>query len=151
MTDQFEKDKACYEQNCESFRSLNQIMWQVPLIAMTLTGGLWFGVSNFVDAHPWIRVALMTLASIGNFALCVVLWRIRYIIGEYLEKIRAFNEKAFVSASGDGAFSRPKVVIRSFMVMLVSAGIISSLFVANDAWQYVFADDDKCEISTEEQ
>ena len=44
---QFEKEKVCYEQNCQTFRSLNQLMWQVPIIAMTVTGGLWFGVGTF--------------------------------------------------------------------------------------------------------
>ena len=39
-----------YEQNYEQFRSLNQIMWQIPVLAMTLTGGLWFGVSSIQDS-----------------------------------------------------------------------------------------------------
>ena len=29
---QFERDKVCYVQNCEQMRSLNQVMWQVPLV-----------------------------------------------------------------------------------------------------------------------
>lgn len=37
-----EMRKAAFEQNHASFRSLNQQMWQIPLISMTLTGGLWF-------------------------------------------------------------------------------------------------------------
>ena len=31
--------KEAYEQNYQQFRSLNQIMWQIPVLAMTLTGG----------------------------------------------------------------------------------------------------------------
>lgn len=127
MNEQFERDKLCYEQNCEMFRSLNQIMWQVPLIAMTLTGGLWFGVSKIAD-HLSFRIALLILAAIGNFALCVVLWRVRYIMGEYLKVIRSFNHSGFVDARGVGALTRPKVVIRAFMAMLLTAGLISGAF-----------------------
>lgn len=36
MNEQFEKDKICYEQHSESFRNLNNQMWQVPIIAMTV-------------------------------------------------------------------------------------------------------------------
>jgi hypothetical protein len=46
MSETFEREKLCYEQNCEQMRSLNQIMWQVPIIAMTLTGGLWRAVAT---------------------------------------------------------------------------------------------------------
>jgi len=127
MSEQFEKDKICYEQNCEMFRSLNQIMWQVPLIAMTLTGGLWFGVS-IIDGDVLRQSALLLLATVGNFALCVVLWRVRYIMGEYLQQIRSFNTSAFVDARGAGPFTRPKVVIGAFMVMLLTAGTVSAGF-----------------------
>ena len=49
-----------FEQNHETFRSLNHQMWQIPLISMTLTGGLWFGVSK-VDGSP-----LFQLGSVIN-------------------------------------------------------------------------------------
>lgn len=127
MSEQFEKDKISYEQNCEMFRSLNQIMWQVPLIAMTLTGGLWFGVSKIGDELIF-KIALLALAAIGNLALCVVLWRVRYIMGEYLKQIRSFNASGFVVAPGVGPLTRPKVVIYAFMVMLFTAGGISGGF-----------------------
>ena len=38
----FEREKACYQQNFEQARSLNGQMNRVPVLAMTLTGGLWF-------------------------------------------------------------------------------------------------------------
>jgi len=51
--------KAAYEQNYQHFRSLNQIMWQIPVLATTLTGGLWFGVTKIEEdqlacaLHGW--------------------------------------------------------------------------------------------------
>jgi hypothetical protein len=56
MDREFERQKLCYEQNCEQMRSLNQIMWQVPIIAMTLTGGLWYGVATLSAAQTGIRI-----------------------------------------------------------------------------------------------
>jgi len=40
MADADASKLAAYNQNSENFRSLNQLMWQIPLIAMSLTGGL---------------------------------------------------------------------------------------------------------------
>jgi len=45
--------KEAYEQNYQQFRSFNQIMWQIPVLAMTLTDGLWFGVST-IDDKPFL-------------------------------------------------------------------------------------------------
>lgn len=42
--DEIEHDMrlAAFDQDRASFRSLNQQLWQFPLIYRTLTGGLWF-------------------------------------------------------------------------------------------------------------
>ena len=40
MSEEFERSKLCYEQNFEHARTLNAQMNQVPVLAMTLTGGL---------------------------------------------------------------------------------------------------------------
>jgi hypothetical protein len=63
---QFERDKVCYEQNCEHMRSLNQIMWQVPMIAMTLTGGLWYAVATMKGMDAKVRGALELCAEVGD-------------------------------------------------------------------------------------
>ena len=74
--EQIEHDmrQAAFEQNHLAFRSLNQQMWQIPLISMTLTGGLWFGVSR-VEEFPLFQLALLFLAAVGNAALFVVILR----------------------------------------------------------------------------
>lgn len=43
----FEEQKwlTAYSENPQTFRSLDKLMWSVPLLSMTLTGGLWFGAS----------------------------------------------------------------------------------------------------------
>src|SRR6266498_110400 len=93
----FERAKTSYEQNCEQFRSLNQVMWQVPVIAMTLTGGLWFGAATVGDM-PGFQYLLLLLAALANLGLVVVLSRVRFVMGEYLNVIKAFDPRSFVAA-----------------------------------------------------
>ena len=76
--------QAAFQQNHLAFRSLNQQMWQIPLISMTLTGGLWFGVSR-VEDFPLFQLALLLLAAAGNAALFVVILRLRFVMEQYLK------------------------------------------------------------------
>ena len=46
MRQRFEREKTAFQENASHLRSLNQFLWQVPTIAITLTGGLWFGVTK---------------------------------------------------------------------------------------------------------
>jgi len=39
-----EKEDVTYQQHYESFRDLNGHMWKIPMIAITITGGLLFRV-----------------------------------------------------------------------------------------------------------
>ncbi len=34
------QELAVYDQNSQTLRSLNQLFWQIPVISMSLTGGL---------------------------------------------------------------------------------------------------------------
>lgn len=88
---------AAFNQNHEAFRSLNQQMWQIPLIPMTLTGGLWFGVSRSED-YALFTMALLFLAGMANVALIIVLYRLRYVMGLYLEWLKEAHPDGAVSA-----------------------------------------------------
>lgn len=61
---------AAFNQNFETFRALNSLMWQIPLIVMTRTGGLCFGVSKVEEASAF-RLGLLALAFFGNVGLIV--------------------------------------------------------------------------------
>jgi hypothetical protein len=65
---QFERDKVCYEQNCQQLRHLNQIMWQVPTIAMTVTGALWYAVSATQFDHR-LKAGILVFAALANIGL----------------------------------------------------------------------------------
>lgn len=120
---------AAFNQNFETFRALNSLMWQIPLIAMTLTGGLWFGVSK-VEAAPVFRLGLLALAFLGNIGLIVVLERLRFIIGKYLGWLHAAYPAGHVAAVGAGLLTRGETVKRVFQTMLGFAALISLVLFA---------------------
>ena len=91
--------KAAFEKNHASFRSLNQQMWQIPLIAMTLTGGLWFGVLR-VEEFPLFQLALLFLAVAGNVALFFIILRLRFVMEQHLLWLENVYPAGYVSAKG---------------------------------------------------
>lgn len=117
-----------YRQNFETFRSLNTLFWQIPLIAMTLTGGLWFGVST-VLSEPWFGRGLLALAALGNFGLVIVLNRLRYIMGRYLDWLDGAYPLGFVSAKGDCWVTRSRTVQIVFSVLMACAGLFSLFLI----------------------
>ncbi|WP_426290441.1 class I SAM-dependent methyltransferase [Sphingomonas sp. TWP1-3-1] len=119
---------AAFNQNFETFRALNALMWQIPLIAMTLTGGLWFGVSK-VEAAPGFRLGLLTLSLLGNIGLTIVLERLRFIIGRYLHWLNEAYPRGHVPAVGDSRFTRSETVKRVFQGMLGFAAAISLVLI----------------------
>lgn len=127
MSNEFERDRSTYEQHFEQFRSLNQTMWQIPVIAMSLTGGLWFGAAKVSDM-PGFQYSLLVLAALANFGLIVVLTRLRYVMSKYLESIERFNPDAFVSARGTGMHAS-EVVANTFRLLLLASAIISLIGV----------------------
>lgn len=124
VMEEFEREKVCYEQNYLQFRSLNQIMWQVPILAMTLTGGLWFGAAK-VNNIPNFQYALLLLAGISNIGLIVVLTRTRYVMQQYLDVLEKFSEAGFVKAQGETLLTKPKVVATAFRCLLGVSAFIS--------------------------
>ena len=103
--EQYARDKICYEQNFEQARNLNNQMNRVPVLAMTLTGGLWFAAGVTADLHTAIRFGLLVFAGCCNLALIAAALRVRDVFHSYLEKLREFNPDSFAS----GRPKNPKV------------------------------------------
>lgn len=116
----FEREKVCYEQNSQQFRALNQTMWQVPLTAMTITGGLWYATFNLAGVHD-LKIPLLALASVLDIGLVWVLYRVRYVMGQYLDAMKAFHPAAFVDAPGTNWFNGRFTVAFVFMSTLLLA------------------------------
>lgn len=104
-SEEFTREKTCYEQNFQQARSLNSQMNQVPVLAMTLTGGLWFAAGVTKDIAPEIRLFLLIFAGLCNLALILVTIRTRDVFHSYMERIKAFHPDRFAS----GKPSDPKV------------------------------------------
>lgn len=99
----FEREKICYQQNFEQARSLNSQMTRVPVLAMTLTGGLWFAAGITENIHCEIRFALLVFAGLCNLALIATALRIRDVIQSYFEKLREFHPDSFVDGKSEDA------------------------------------------------
>jgi hypothetical protein len=101
----FAREQACYEQNFEHARTLNTQMNQVPVLAMTLTGGLWFGAGVVSNLDAEFRFALLIFAGLCDLALILAILRVRDVFESYLEKIEKFCPSSFAS----GMPSKPKM------------------------------------------
>lgn len=133
---EFDLLKISIVENAHSFRSLNQIMWQVPILAMTLTGGLWFGVASLAE-RPLMSASMLIFAGLGNFCLAAVLYRVRHVIGRYLDWSRNNNwlGRLALEAPGRGlwksiskpkkSLKQPRTVARTFIFLLIAAGVVS--------------------------
>ncbi len=128
MNEQFEKDKVCYEQHSESFRNLNSQMWQVPIIAMTLTGGLWFGIFSG-DIEPVSAIWLLIFSGLCDILFIVVLFRVRLIMSLLIDKLCEFNPTYAINPKstqkGNALTRQENLVIGSFSIMLSLAAILS--------------------------
>lgn len=135
----FEREKICYEQNFEQARSLNNQMNQVPVLAMTLTGGLWFAAGVTQNLYPEIRFGLLLFAGFCNLALILSALRIRDVFHSYLERIRQFHPDSVASgkpvnpkAPGLGNYS----MIIIYCVLMVIGTVLSFAGALGFYWPF---------------
>jgi hypothetical protein len=133
VDEQFERDRICYEHHSESFRNLNTQMWQVPIIAMTLTGGLWFGIvsSDLLNTHACAAKLLLTFCGICDILFIMVLCRVRLVMTCLIEKLVLFNEGYAINPQESdkaGILTKiDKLVVILFSLMLGGAAVLSFL------------------------
>lgn len=124
----FEKEKVCFEQNSEHLRSLNGLMWQVPLIAMTLTGGLWYGIAQLQPNSIAVQ-GLLILACATDALLILVMLRMRFIFRKILEKTKEFYPKGIANTDHKVLFNA--LVCTIFCMLLALAASLSGYAVFN--------------------
>lgn len=126
--DALEVRVACYEQNCLQMRSLNQIMWQVPMIAMTLTGGLWFGLSSSATLDGDVKTILLAFCAICNLVLVFVIQRVRSVMEAYLDRIKAFSPEDYADTQRlpKRTFLQDKSVCHMFSFLMLCAAALSA-------------------------
>lgn len=137
----FEREKACYEQNFQHARTLNAQMNQVPMLAITLTGGLWFGAGVTSDLPILFRFALLIFASLCDLALILATLRIRDVFESYLEKIERFSPSNFAS----GMPSKPKMpwlgsysMISIYCALILLGALFSAFAAFWNYWPFAF-------------
>ncbi|CAN7467614.1 hypothetical protein [Paraburkholderia hospita] len=101
----------------QHLRALNQIMWQVPGMAIAVTGGLWYGTTLIDAAIP--RIGILAFAAIVDGFTVWIIWRLRGVIEKQIKIQRCF--------AGDigPKRERDRVVVLCWTIMLVVAGLLS--------------------------
>ncbi|WP_430436047.1 class I SAM-dependent methyltransferase [Oceanibaculum nanhaiense] len=136
-------EKEAYEQNYQQFRSLNQIMWQIPVLAMTLTGGLWFGVSK-IEHRPLLTIMLLLTAVLSNITLSIILLRFRFVMSRYLAWLKDAYPPGFVDArepdenmkKSKRFFAKEERVRQMFSFLLYWAAGASAILLVAEAYAW---------------
>lgn len=137
----FEREKICYEQNFQQARSLNGQMNQVPVLAMTLTGGLWFAAGVTENLYAELRFGLLLFAGFCNIALILAALRIRDVFRSYLQRIKRFHPDSFASGEPEG----PKVpqlgdysMITIYCTLMAIGSVLSFAGALGFYWPFSF-------------
>lgn len=136
------REQTCYVQNFEHARSLNGQMNKVPVLAMTLTGGLWFaaGVTEHISSE--IRFILLLFAGFCNLALILATIRIRDVFHSYLEKIKTFHPASFADGKPTNARADKLgdySMISIYCTLMALAAFISFYSALLSYWPFQFS------------
>lgn len=134
-TKKFEREKLCYEQNFLQARALNSQMVQIPIVSITLTGGLWYGGVAITGIPELASFGLLFLAFLTNLSLILSTFRVRQVFKCYLDKIEEFCPTSFVNGKPNAA-KRPLLQDNSMASLLCFQLFLAALFSAFAAMNY---------------
>jgi hypothetical protein len=122
----FERAKTSYEQNFQHVRVLIPMTYQIPAMAITITGGLWFGVlkTNGVPGFGYLFLSLAFMMNVGFF---FIMRRFGQIIDIYLDALRDFYPQGYVTARDNANVSQHPEVITVFKLFFIGAAAFSIL------------------------
>lgn len=109
-----DKETLIYQQNCEEFRSLNGFFWKIPIIMMTLNGGLWYSVAS-LDLSTAAQRGVLSFAVFANLVMVVGLWRLRSVMQTLLTSIHQYQ--------GTTLSGRSRIIQVLFQLLLIFAAI----------------------------
>ncbi len=110
----YKKEELQYVEAGQHLRSLNQLMWQVPSLAIALTGGLWYGATLVSDEIT--RRFLLALSAGVDLLTIITLLRLRSVIGAHIA-----YQKQFAGATSQDKDRFRYTVIACWSVALVAA------------------------------
>jgi hypothetical protein len=136
---EFEREKVSYEQNFEQARSLNAQMNQIPTLAITLTGGLWFAAGVTERMQTPMRFGLLIFAGLCDIGLVLAILRVRDVFHSYLEKLKAFYPQSYV----EGRPEQPKIgrlgdysMVTVYALLMFSASLLSLFGAFTFYWPF---------------
>ena len=115
---EYRKRELQYLEAGQHQRSLNQLMWQVPGMAIAITGGLWYGATTSDAELP--RVWIFGFTVIVDLLTVVILWRLRDLIEVHIKQQQNFN-----SIIGVRTKWPRRTVISCWTIALISAATVS--------------------------
>ncbi|RAS14252.1 hypothetical protein DFO50_11167 [Microvirgula sp. AG722] len=134
------KQELAFLEAGQHMRALNQLMWQVPNIAMAITGGLWYGAANLHAQEP--RVWVFAFAALADCMTVITLWRLRHLIQKEIDKQSRFTAERAISDRDEGkkcwikraytaVFSFTPLVVRCWTIVLLAAAVVSIFGACN--------------------
>lgn len=118
---EYRKSELQYLEAGQHMRSLNQLMWQVPGMAIAATGGLWYGVT-LVDGDL-AKIGLLGFAAFIDFLTIIIVLRIRWVLQKPLEIQKIFEEK--------NGKEKGRLIVACWSAMLLAAAVLSVLGACN--------------------
>jgi hypothetical protein len=113
----YRKLELQYLEAGQHLRSLNQLMWQVPGMAIAITGGLWYGATTVESSLP--RTWVFVFTAIVDVLTVVILWRLRERIQIHIDHQSNFSDQP---GKKDG---RKRTVIVCWSFALLTAAFMS--------------------------
>jgi hypothetical protein len=123
--------EVIYLEAGQHMRSLNALFWQIPGLAIAVTGGLWFGASTLMD--PAARRLVLSFTALADFLLIFVLFRMRYLFQLSLGFQLAY-EAGERKAKGDAAPKSGRfryLVVSLWALLLLGAVAVSVVGACN--------------------
>lgn len=119
---EYKKQEVVFVEAGQHIRALNVILWQVPSMAIAITGGLWYGISLF--DHEAVKIAALIFTSLVDLVTVRIIWRLRSVMNGYLTAQLSFQSLADAG--------KPKhVVMWCWTIILCAAALLGALGAAN--------------------
>jgi len=137
--DNVEIDIVVYEQNFEQVRAINSQLNNIPVIAITITGGLWFAAGLSSNTKDEIRFLLLILSSYFNLVMIVALFRMRDVFQSYLEiieELHPIQKKQGRTLNARLKFLKGYSLVSLYSMMLFMAAIAAHVAAYIFYWKF---------------
>lgn len=114
------KEEEIYKRLGDDFRSLNTILWQLPPVMITITGGLWYAAATF-KLSPAGQSCILVFAAVANALMIAAMYRLRFVIFGLQKQIAVYD--------GQPTSKNPFTTV-TLMSVILAFSALGSLWVA---------------------